>query len=622
MPKHTKLLSALLGFTAFILLKIPLAASALSVEVGKQVTISVSASGTAPFTYQWRKDGVNIGGATGGSYSISSVAPSSAGSYTAVVSNAWGSVTSDPAVLTVTGTAALAPAIAAQPVSLTVAQGNTASFSVTATGTNLTYQWRKNGAVVSGATGQSYSISSVQAADAGSYTVVVSNSAGSATSSAATLTVNSAVNLTELPPSSYMARGENGTGEGLAKLFDGDVATKWLDFSSTSWIKIVFAKPAMLEAYSITSANDHSERDPASWTLSGSNDGVNWTVIEKRSGQSWGSRFQTRDFAFAQKTGAYTQFRFDFQATSGSIVQLAELECYGTQSGTTTSSPVQVVPTSYSARGENGSGEGLAKLFDGDASSKWLDFSGTTWVKMSFAKPTMLDAYTLTSANDHVERDPVSWTFSGSNDGVNWTVIDSRSGQSWASRFQARDFVLAQRTAAYTYFRFEFRATSGSITQLAELELTGVQSGATTTGSIVEVVPAAYSARGENGAGEGLAKLFDGDASTKWLDFSGTTWVRMSFSKPTMLEAYSLTSANDYVERDPVSWTLSGSNDGVTWTVIESRTGQTWQSRFLTRDFALAQRTAAYTYFQFSFQAQAGGITQLAELELFGVGSN
>jgi len=83
-----------------------------------------------------------------------------------------------------------APAIVTQPVSKTVAAGQPATFSVTATGTApLTYQWQKNTVPISGATGSSYTISSAQAADAGSYRVVVSNASGSVTSAAATLTV-------------------------------------------------------------------------------------------------------------------------------------------------------------------------------------------------------------------------------------------------------------------------------------------------------------------------------------------------------------------------------------------------------------------------------------------------
>ncbi len=72
-------------------------------NVGDPVTFTVVASGTAPLSYQWRKNGTNIGGATGSSYDIASAAPGDAGTYDVVVTNSCGSVDSNDATLTVNG---------------------------------------------------------------------------------------------------------------------------------------------------------------------------------------------------------------------------------------------------------------------------------------------------------------------------------------------------------------------------------------------------------------------------------------------------------------------------------------------------------------------------------------
>lgn len=89
-----------------------------------------------------------------------------------------------------TSSTSTAPAITTQPTSLSVAAGASASFTVVASGTaTLAYQWRKDSTAISGATSATYTIATVASSDAGSYDVVVTNSAGSATSSAATLTV-------------------------------------------------------------------------------------------------------------------------------------------------------------------------------------------------------------------------------------------------------------------------------------------------------------------------------------------------------------------------------------------------------------------------------------------------
>ena len=83
------------------------------------------------------------------------------------------------------------PAVITQPLSVTASAGGTANFFVAGSGGALTYQWLKNGAAISGATGANYTISTVSTTSAGNYSVVLTNSAGTVTSNAATLTVTS-----------------------------------------------------------------------------------------------------------------------------------------------------------------------------------------------------------------------------------------------------------------------------------------------------------------------------------------------------------------------------------------------------------------------------------------------
>ena len=175
------------------------------------VPVQAQASTAADtLTYQWYKDGVAISGATSSSYTIKSVKASDAGKYTVTVSNSVGSVTSDAATLTVKAVT-VKPSITTQPKSQTVNEGNSATFSVTATGTApLSYQWYKGSSKISGATSASYTISSAKTSDAGSYTVVVSNTAGSVTSSTVTLTVNG---TTPVDPNGTAVRSVNRSGK-------------------------------------------------------------------------------------------------------------------------------------------------------------------------------------------------------------------------------------------------------------------------------------------------------------------------------------------------------------------------------------------------------------------------
>src|SRR5437879_4551885 len=155
---------------------------------------SVGASGTAPLSYQWRKNGLYITGATSSSYTTPATTTADSGTtFSVVVTNSAGSATSNNAILNVNA-AAVAPSITTQPANQTLTAGQAAIFTVSATGTApMSYQWRKNGASITGATSSSYSTPATTTADSGStYSVVISNSAGSMTSNNATLTVNQA----------------------------------------------------------------------------------------------------------------------------------------------------------------------------------------------------------------------------------------------------------------------------------------------------------------------------------------------------------------------------------------------------------------------------------------------
>ena len=165
-----------------------------SVAAGATATFAVAVTGTAPLQYQWHKNGTAISGATSASYTTPATTASDSGSqFNVVASNSAGSATSNTATLNVSATL-VAPAIITQPASKTVTVGQTATFQVAASGsTPLVFEWRKNGTAISGATAASYTTPAATTADNGAqYTVLVSNSAGSATSGAATLTVNAA----------------------------------------------------------------------------------------------------------------------------------------------------------------------------------------------------------------------------------------------------------------------------------------------------------------------------------------------------------------------------------------------------------------------------------------------
>ncbi len=166
--------------------------ASISVVAGKTATFTVGASNAT--SYQWKKNGVSITGATSTSYTTPAVTTADNGAtFTVTVGNAQGSVTSNPATLTVTSPSALA--ISTQPLSKTVDSGASVTFTVGATGGTApyTYQWYRSGVAVSGATSTSYTFNA-STADNGAtfYAKVMDNAVPKATvtSNTATLTVN------------------------------------------------------------------------------------------------------------------------------------------------------------------------------------------------------------------------------------------------------------------------------------------------------------------------------------------------------------------------------------------------------------------------------------------------
>ncbi len=161
-----------------------------SVFVGSTVSLSVSATGQPAPTYQWRKNGVDLAGATATTLTLPNVQVGDSGSYVAVASNSAGTAQSNAATLTVS---VPPPTIVTQPSNRTTYAGEAVGFSVVASGAPAPgYQWYRNGVPVVGATGANLIMSNPQIADAGSYSVVVANAHGSVTSANVTLTVNPA----------------------------------------------------------------------------------------------------------------------------------------------------------------------------------------------------------------------------------------------------------------------------------------------------------------------------------------------------------------------------------------------------------------------------------------------
>jgi hypothetical protein len=183
-----------------------------SIVMGSNALLLVNAAGSAPLSYQWRLGGNDLPGASASFLSLANVQPTNAGSYSVVVTNSVGSVTSALASVTVL----VPPLITLQPTNQTDVTGATGSFSSVVLGDlPLVYRWWFNGTAlsdggrVSGAGSNSLTIANAQTNDGGNYYLVVSNSVAVATSVVATLTVVVPPALLTQPNSIALLAGTN-----------------------------------------------------------------------------------------------------------------------------------------------------------------------------------------------------------------------------------------------------------------------------------------------------------------------------------------------------------------------------------------------------------------------------
>lgn len=108
-------------------------------------------------------------------------------------------------------------------------------------------------------------------------------------------------------------------------------------------------------------------------------------------------------------------------------------------------------------------GEGSLKFVDDLTSTKFLQsaFTGDLQCTLTFTRTLKIGAYTLTSGNDAIERDPKSWTLEGSLDGSTWEVIDTRTNESFPNRIQTRRFNV-QKPGSYKFYRLNITENVGS----------------------------------------------------------------------------------------------------------------------------------------------------------------
>src|SRR5260221_501562 len=226
--------------------------------------------------------------------------------------------------------------------------------------------------------------------------------------------------------------------EGVANAIDNQ-PTKYLNFDivNTGFTVTPSVGATLVTGLTLTSANDAPERDPSSYLLEGSLDGISFFEIASNSVPPFPARFDKQYFFFANSR-AYKAYRLTFPTvvnapTAANSMQISEVELLGVLPPPDVTVPGDpIVASSTMSPGS----EGVANAID-DQPTKYLNFDilNTGFTVTPNVGDTIVSGLVLTSANDAPERDPSSYKLDGSNDGSNYVSISSGPVATFPARF-------------------------------------------------------------------------------------------------------------------------------------------------------------------------------------------
>jgi hypothetical protein len=385
----------------------------------------------------------------------------------------------------------------------------------------------------------------------------------------------------------------------------------------------------LVTGLTLTSANDESPRDPSSYALEGSLDGTAFFPISSGAVPAFPSRFY-KNYIFFPNTHMFKAYRLIFPTvvnapTAATCMQISEVEFLGVVSDLPTDVTQPGDPIVASSNNSPGS-EGVANAID-NGQSKYLNFDilNTGFTVSPSVGLTIVNGLTLTSANDDPERDPSSYQLEGSYDGTTFMVISEGSVAAFPSRFY-KNTILFENKVPYLKYRLIFPTvvnapiTANSM-QISEVELLGVLAPTDVTQPGDPIVATSNNSPGS----EGVANAID-NAQSKYLNFDilNTGFTVTPGVGDTIVSGLSFTSANDFPERDPASYTLEGSLDGTTFFPISSGAVPAFPSRYFKNYIFFPDNATAFKSYRLIFPTvvnapSAATCMQISEVEFLGV---
>ena len=259
--------------------------------------------------------------------------------------------------------------------------------------------------------------------------------------------------------------------EGSKLAFDGNINTKWCkkgnDNVNNCYLVVEANEATYIEGFSMTTGNDSKTcrgRAPRNYTIFGSNDNANWTVIYHQQDDNLieDENFKTYT-VYCNSKEKYKYFKLWIKESHNTwgyddrLFQISEFALLPAAQGMTLAS-------------------GDAKAMDGETGQKWEGNTPQN-VVVKASQPCLLLGYQFTTGNDNSEhhgRNPKDWKVEGSNDQTNWTVLDTKTSNTVMQDKNCYPyfFEVTSASVGYQYYRFTVSgAAGGTYFQMGELAL-------------------------------------------------------------------------------------------------------------------------------------------------------
>jgi hypothetical protein len=322
--------------------------------------------------------------------------------------------------------------------------------------------------------------------------------------------------------------------EGVTNVIDNSANSKYLNFDIiNTGFTVTPTGTDVVRCLTFITANDAPQRDPASFTFEGSNDGASFSTIATGTLNLPSTRFAIGQVLISNNT-AYTTYRLTFPTVRGpasaNSMQIGEVQL-NPQGNVLT--PGDGIAATVPAGAAVVAAQGVTNLIDGGLGNRFAVTGGnlgpTTVIITPAAGGTIVTGLDVMGTSDdgvNQNRVPPTLTLAGSNDGTNYTDIFTTPLEQFFPNYADQSFAFAN-TTSYTKYRLTLAATTATTMQLGEIQLFGTTLGAAPGND--QCASATVATNGStngstiNATGTDMSSCGSADAADVWYRYTATT---------------------------------------------------------------------------------------------------